>query len=82
MAEEQQNQKLVEKYYIEVNPSVWKKFFVGLLGGLGWGIGLTLGTSVLIILVGYFASQIDFVPVLGNFFAKVIESAQGNLQAR
>ena len=78
----QENGKVIEKYYIEVNRSAWRKFFTGLLGGLGWGIGLTLGTSAFIILVGFLISKIDFVPILGDFFAQVIKSAQGNLQAR
>jgi len=78
----QENGKLTEKYYIEVNPSAWRKFFTGLLGGLGWGIGLTLGTSAFMILIGFLISKIDFVPVLGTFFADVIKSAQSQLLAK
>lgn len=76
----QENGKTIEKYYIEVNRSAWRKFFTGLLGGLGWGIGITLGTSAFIILIGFLVSKIDFVPILGDFFAQVIKSAQNNLQ--
>ena len=74
MAEDKQ--KVVEKYYIEVTASAKKRFLLGLLGGLGWGVGITLGTSAIILIIGYFASQIDFVPILGQFFSDIIKSTQ------
>ena len=68
-------EKIVEKHYIEVNASGKSKFLMGLLGGLGWGIGITLGTSLFLLLIGFLISQIDFVPILGNFLAEVVKSA-------
>lgn len=78
--QQQQAQKVVEKYYIETSPSILKRFFAGFLGGIGWGIGITVGTSVVLLGIGFFVSKVNFVPILGDFLAKVIESAQGNLQ--
>lgn len=70
-------QKTVEKYYIEVStPSASRRFFIGLLGGLGWGIGLTLGTTALVLVIGYFVSKIDFVPIIGQFLSDVAKSTQ------
>ena len=77
-----QNQKVVEKYYIEVSPSAKKRFLIGLAGGIGWGIGLTLGTAAIIYVVGILVSKVDFVPVFGKFAADVIKSAQSNLTTR
>lgn len=77
-----QNQKVVEKYYIEVSASAKKRFLIGLAGGIGWGIGLTMGTAAIIYVVGIFVSKIDFVPVFGKFAAEVIKSAQNNLTTR
>jgi len=77
-----QNQKTVEKYYIEVSASAKKRFLIGLVGGIGWGIGLTVGTAAIIYVVGIFVSKIDFVPVFGKFAAEVIKSAQSNLTTR
>lgn len=73
-------QKTVEKYYIEVSPSFGKKFLTGLAGGIGWGVGLTLGTSVLLVIIGFFVKRIDFIPIFGKFLADVIKAAQPNLR--
>lgn len=77
-----QNQKVVEKYYIEVSASAKKRFLIGLAGGIGWGIGLTIGTAAIIYMVGIIVSKVDFVPVFGKFAADVIKSAQSNLTTR
>lgn len=76
----EENQKVVEKYYIEVTASAKKRFLLGLVGGLGWGVGITLGTSAVILAIGYFVSKIDFVPILGQFLADVVKAAQPNLR--
>jgi hypothetical protein len=78
----EQSRRIVEKYYIEVNPSPFKKFLTGLLGGIGWGVGLTIGTGAIIYVLAFIVAKIDFVPVFGQFLADVIKSAQGNLNTR
>ena len=72
--------KLIEKYYIEVAASNRKKFVTGLLGGLGYGLGLALGTSIFFLIIGVFVSKIDLEPIIGKFLADVIKAAQPNLK--
>ena len=78
----QQSRRIVEKYYIEVNASSKQKFINGFLGGLGWGIGITVGTAIFIGILGIIVSKVDFVPIFGQFLAEVIKSAQTHLNAR
>ena len=78
----EQNQKIVEKYYIEVNAKPINRFFIGLVGGIGWGVGLTVGTGLVIYLLTFAISKIDLVPVFGSFLADVIQTAQSDLQAK
>ena len=80
MAEDKE--KVIEKRYIEINSSGKQRFLHGLLGGIGWGIGLTLGTAAIIVVMGFFASKINFVPILGQFLADVIKESQANLHLR
>ncbi len=74
--------KVIEKYYIEVAASSRKKFITGLLGGLGYGLGLALGTSIFFLIIGVFVSKIDLEPIIGKFLADVIKAAQPNLKVR
>ena len=82
MEENKQQEKVVEKYYIEVSASAKKRFLIGLAGGIGWGIGLTVGTAAIIYLGGILVLRVDFVPFFGKFAADVIKSAQSNLTTR
>ncbi|OGD86105.1 hypothetical protein A3B51_03135 [Candidatus Curtissbacteria bacterium RIFCSPLOWO2_01_FULL_41_18] len=79
---ESTQEKVVEKYYIEVGQSTGKNFLRGLVGGLGWGIGITLGTTVIIALFGFIVSKIDLIPLIGHFTAEVIKAAQQNLKGK
>ena len=79
MDENKTQQKIVEKYYIETPGSFKKRFLLGIIGGLGWGLGITLGTTLVIVILAFFVSKIDFVPILGQFLADVIKASQPNL---
>lgn len=74
--------KIIEKRYIEVNPSSKQRFLLGLLGGLGWGVGITIGTAVVLATLGFIVSKIDLVPIIGHFTAEVIKAARENLKSR
>lgn len=80
--QDNQKSKIVEKYYIEVSSSAKKRFLIGLAGGIGWGVGLTLGTAVLLYIISLVTSHIGFIPFIGKFAAEVIKSAQENLNVR
>lgn len=75
-------QKIVEKYYIETTATLKKRLLLGIAGGIGWGIGLTLGTAAIIVTLGFFVAKIDFVPILGQFLADVVRESQANLRIR
>ena len=78
----EETRRVIEKRYIEVNPSARLRFLYGLLGGIGWGIGLSIGTAAILYLIGFVVSKIDFIPVLGQFLAEVIKSTQADLNTR
>ena len=70
--------KTVEKYYIEVSPSAKKRFFVGLLGGIGWGLGVIIGSTILVAVIAFLVSKIDFVPILGKFLSDILQASQSS----
>lgn len=51
-----------------------KEIFVNnFIGGIAWGIGVTFGLSLLIALLGFVATQVNLVPVVGGFVSEVIK---------
>jgi ABC-type transport system involved in multi-copper enzyme maturation permease subunit len=52
-----------------------KILFDNFLGGIVWSLGVWLGTTIIIGIVALFASNIDFVPIIGDFVAEVSKHA-------
>lgn len=49
------------------------------LGGISWSLGVLIGAGLIFSAVAYFVGKIDFIPILGEFLSKVIQSSQTNL---
>ena len=52
---------------------IWSQFLRGLAFGLGSVVGATILVSVLV----YFLSWVDFIPVIGEWAAEVVRIVQG-----
>jgi hypothetical protein len=57
------------------NPTRSRKEIIinNLIGGAAWAIGATVGLAIIIGALGFLASYIDFVPIVGDFTAEVID---------
>lgn len=69
---------------MRVNPkegyfSIFLKNFVG---GIGWAAGATIGFALLISLIGLLLSRLGGLPVIGNWFARLIEVTNQALEAK
>ncbi|HSA83458.1 MAG TPA: DUF5665 domain-containing protein [Patescibacteria group bacterium] len=42
------------------------------IGGIAWGLGATVGISLVFALLGLLAKNIDFVPIIGTFISDII----------
>jgi hypothetical protein len=42
------------------------------LGGIAWGLGVTIGLTVFFAVLAFIGRNIDLVPVVGEFVANVI----------
>ncbi|MCL4353694.1 DUF5665 domain-containing protein [Patescibacteria group bacterium] len=61
----------MEKYE-NVHREIKTMIFNNLLGGIAWGFGATIGLSLVLVMLGFVARGINFVPVVGNFVSNVI----------
>jgi len=72
---------VVDKVVIEdrpnrVNRPLGKMLINNFLGGIAWGLGVIIGTTIILALIAFFVSKVDFVPILGKFLSDVIKATQ------
>lgn len=61
-----------------INRPLGKMMWHNFMGGIAWGLGVTLGLSILFGTLGYLGSKVDWVPVIGKFFSDVTKSIEQN----
>lgn len=55
-----------------------KVLFNNFLGGIAWGIGATIGVSIVLALMAFVVQLINPVPIVGNFVTGVYEYVLDN----
>jgi|TARA_B100000579_G_scaffold283622_1_gene234955 hypothetical protein len=68
--------KLSEHYFFRMNESVWTIIWFSLLRGLAFGLGTVLGATILVYVLVLLLSQIEFIPIIGEWAARIIEQIQ------
>ena len=66
-------QKLNAHRLIRRDNSVWRTGLFQFFRGLAFGLGSVLGATMLVSLVVYMLSSIDFIPVIGEWAERIIE---------
>lgn len=46
------------------------------IGGIAWAFGATIGFSFFLGILGFIASNVNFIPVIGEFVAGIVEFVQ------
>jgi len=78
----EQNNSQPGENYKQVERNFGKMLVSNFLGGIAWSLGVLIGTSIVFSLIAIIISKINFVPIFGNFLAKVLESAQSTFNTR
>ena len=68
--------KLLEHNFFKIHSSFWKIILISLLRGLVSGLGWVLGATILVSLLTYTLSQIEFIPILGVWVSELIEEIE------
>ena len=56
--------------------STKKILFISFLKGLASGLGWIIGATILVSLLTYILSQIEFIPILGDIVSELIEEIE------
>ena len=68
--------KLLKHNFFKIYSSYWKLFLISLFRGLASGLGWVLGATILVSLLTYTLSQIEFIPILGDWVSRLIEEIE------
>ncbi len=64
--------KILKHNFFKIYSSFWKLLLISLLRGLASGLGWVLGATILVSLLTYTLSQIEFIPILGDLVSRLI----------
>ena len=56
--------------------SIKKILFISFLKGLASGLGWIIGATILVSLLTYILSQIEFIPILGDIVSQLIDEIE------
>ncbi len=56
--------------------SIKKVLFISFLKGLASGLGWIIGATILVSLLTYILSQIEFIPILGDIVSQLIQEIE------
>lgn len=73
---EQQLQALNRHPFIAVYGSTSRMLLLQLMKGAAFGLGSVLGASVVVSLIVYLMSQIQFVPIIGELIKQIMAQLQ------
>ena len=62
--------------------SLKKMLFHNFLGGIATAMGATVGFAIVIWLVSLILHQLGGLPIVGNFFASIVDATNDALKAR
>lgn len=64
----------MDKVHRPLQQMLWQNF----LGGVAWALGVTLGLTVVVTLVGFLLAQLDFVPIVGDLATGIVQFVEEN----
>lgn len=64
----------IEKINRPLPKMLWQNF----LGGIAWSLGVTIGLTIILAILGFMLSKINLVPIVGDFASGVVEFVEQN----
>lgn len=56
-----------------IHKSLHQIFVNNFIGGIAWGLGATVGVSLIVALFGIILAKIDFIPIIGDIVLKIMD---------
>jgi hypothetical protein len=68
--------KLTSHRFMRIQNSFWRLLIYQLTNGLMVGLGTVLGATILVSFLAYFLSQIELLPIIGEYATRVLEQIE------
>ena len=65
--------RLATTRFIAMHDSIWQLLWINFLKGVALGFGTIVGATVVLWIVVSILSQMDFIPIIGEWAARLIE---------
>lgn len=65
-------EKLNNHRFVKIQNSTWRLLLLQLGRGLAFGLGTALGASLLVSVMAWWLSQVEFVPILGEWATEIL----------
>lgn len=65
-------EKHEEIYRKKLKLILWHNF----LGGIAWGLGITIGAGIILALGGFILAQVNLIPIIGTFIGDIVKVVQ------
>lgn len=69
-------ERLNQHRFIRVHNSIWRMMLFQLGRGLAFGLGSVLGATIVVSIVAWFISQIEFIPLIGSWATEILKQIE------
>ena len=69
-------EKLNQHRFIRIQNSVWRMMLFQLGRGLAFVLGSVLGATIVVSILAWFISQIEFIPLIGNWASEILKQIE------
>ncbi|MCW1955698.1 DUF5665 domain-containing protein [uncultured Lentibacter sp.] len=72
----QELERLNTHRFVRVHSSTWRLLSFQFMRGLAFGLGSVIGATLLVSTLVWWVAQIEFIPVIGEWAAQLVEEMQ------
>jgi hypothetical protein len=79
----QQEMRLLNTHrFVRIHNSMWRLISFQFVRGLAFGLGSVIGATLLVSMLVFSLSNIDFIPIIGEWAKEIVEMITQNGTAR
>ncbi len=67
-------EKLNTHRFVRIHNSYWRMIAFQFIRGLAMGLGTVIGATILVSVIAYFLSQIELIPIIGDWAAEIAQA--------